>query len=66
MPCINGCLSFVVLRRNREGAPGRRAGAVGRREYANAEETESTVFDLIEAESEFLHAFLNPVVLSFF
>lgn len=53
MPRISGCLSFVVSRRNREGAPGRRAGAVGQREYANAEDSESTVFDLIEAESEF-------------
>lgn len=65
MACINGCLSFVVLCRKREGAPGRRARAVGQREYANAD-TESTLFDLIEAESKFLHALLNPVVLSFF
>lgn len=44
MPCVNSCLSFVVLRRNREGAPGRRAGVDGQREYANTEDTESTVF----------------------
>lgn len=44
MSCIGASLSLVLLNRDRGGAPGRRACAVGQREYAQCTDHRHSFF----------------------
>lgn len=53
MSCVSASLRFIVLHRDCGGAPATQVCTVGQGEYANAENTDCTLFNLLSSKCKF-------------